>query len=96
MDEILASMWNSLSLSENEAVTLTIDEIKLSTPKFAIIGKLAMKKNISTMDVDKFLKSIWRTANIMETTLVGENLYLFSFTDQAMQERIFNKQPWNF
>lgn len=32
MDEILASMWNSLSLSESETITLNIDEVKLSAP----------------------------------------------------------------
>lgn len=88
MDEILASMWNSLSLIENEAVTLFFDETKLTGLKFAILGKLAMKKNVSTMDVDKFLKFIWKTTNSMETTLVGENIYLFSFRDQATRNRI--------
>lgn len=58
IEEILASMWNALSLTENEAITLNIDELKLSLPKFALIGKLVMKKNTSTVDVDKFLQGI--------------------------------------
>lgn len=89
-------MWNSLSLAETEAVTLHIDDLLLNIPNLSIIGKFAMKKIISTVDVDKFLKTIWNTSNSMETTLVGENMYLFSFVDIATKERIFNNQPWNF
>lgn len=32
----------------------------------------------------------------MEMALVGENLYIFSFNDQTMKDRILLKQPWNF
>lgn len=95
MDDILASMWNALSLSESESVTLTIDNLKLSTHNFALIGKLAMKKYISTVDVDKFLKKVWNTANSMETTCLGENIYLFSLSEAGTIERILAKQPWN-
>lgn len=96
MEDILANMWNSLSLDENESITLTIDELKLPTPKYALIGKLAMKKFASTFVIDKTLKSMWGTINTMETTLIGENLFLFSFSEVGACERILEKQPWNY
>lgn len=34
--------------------------------------------------------------NTMETTLIGDNLYLFSFMEAESQERILNKQSWNY
>lgn len=77
MEEILATMWNSLSLSESESTTLTIDDLKLNTPKFTLIGKLAIKKYVSTFDVDKGLKSMWKTVNTMETTLLGKTFTCF-------------------
>lgn len=58
MDDMLAAMWNSLSLVESKALALNIDKSKLTSPKFAIIGNLAMKKKVSTMDVEKFFKSL--------------------------------------
>lgn len=58
MDEMLANMWNSLSLTENEAITLQIDNNKLSVPRNALLGKLAMRKHVSTFEVDKGLKTI--------------------------------------
>lgn len=96
MEDILASMWNSLSLSENEAITLKIDELKLSTPQFMLIGKCAIQKIVSSFEVDKNLKAMWGTTTTMETTLLGDNLYLFSFTDEATREHIYDKQPWNY
>lgn len=57
MDEILASLWNSLSIADNEALTLNIADEKLSLPKFALVGKLAMKKFVSVAKVDRGLKS---------------------------------------
>lgn len=77
MDEFLASMWSSLSLAENEAATLEIDPNKLLTPKNGLVGKFAMKKHISLYEVDKGLKSIWNAVNDMESTILGENLFLF-------------------
>lgn len=96
MDEMLASMWNSLSLSENESITLNFNEFQLIRPRIAIVGKLTMKKNASTVDVDRFLKGLWKTENTMETTLLGENLYLFSLPDQATKDRILRMKPWNY
>lgn len=83
MDDRFMAMWNSLSLLENEVVTLNVEDANLIPPTFTFIGKLAIKKNVITLEVDKFLKGIWKSSNSMETTLVGKNTYLFSFTDQG-------------
>lgn len=96
MEEFLASMWKSLSLSKNEARTLEIDPSKLSIPKKAIIGKLAMKKHVSLYDVDKGFKIFWKTGKEMETTQMGDNLYLFVFKNEQTIQRILENQPWNF
>lgn len=69
---------------------------KLSTPKFAIVGKLVMKKHVSIFEVDKGLKSIWNVVNAMETTLIGDNLYCFIFQNENTVERIMDNQPWDF
>lgn len=60
------------------------------------MGKCAIRKFVSIFDVDKNLKAMWGTATMMETTLPGENLYLFSFVDEATRDRIYDKQPWNY
>lgn len=96
IEDILATMWNSLSLTENEAVTLSISDNKLFAPKNALVGKLAMKKYVSIFEVDKGLKSMWGVVNTMETTSLGDNIFLFAFSDESTCERIFDKQPWNF
>lgn len=96
MNDMLATMWNSLSLTKNEAITLEIDNNKLSVPKNALMGKLAMRKHVSTFEVDKGLKSIWEANNDLETTLIGNNLFLFAFNKESTCDRVFDKQPWNF
>lgn len=64
MDETLALMWNTLSLDENELVTVDIDPNSLSSPRFAIIGKLAIKKHVSPNELDRGLKFIWNVATL--------------------------------
>lgn len=96
MEDILASLWNTLSLIENEAITLELDPNILSVPNFSIIGRLAMKKHVNLLEVDKGMKSIWSVDKELETTVVGDNLYLFSFKSERALERILTNQPWNF
>lgn len=55
-----------------------------------------MKKRVSLFDVDKGLKSIWNVAKELESTQVGENLYLLSLKNEATLERVMGNQPWNF
>lgn len=73
-----------------------IDPKKLSVPKNAIVGKLAMKKNMILFEVDKGFKSIWDTAKDMDSTLLCENLYLFTFKNDRTMDRVLEYQPWNF
>lgn len=96
MEDFLSSMWSSLSLSENEAISLEINPKKLSLPKNAIIGKLAMKKHVSLYEVDKGLKHIWEATKELESTRIGDNLYLFTFKSDRSMERVLENQPWNF
>lgn len=96
MEDMLTNLWNNLSLSENEATTIFIDLEKLSAPINALAGKLAMKKNISIFEIEKSLRVIWNVANRMEATLLGENLFMFSFHEARDCDRIIAKQPWNY
>lgn len=96
MEDFLASMWSTLSLSEKEGCTLEIDPNKLSVPKNVIIGKLAMKKHVSLYEVDKGFKIFWNASKEMETTQLGDNLYLFAFKNERTIQRILENQPWSF
>lgn len=89
-------MWNNLSLTEHKISTLIIDNSKLSIPNNALVGRLAMKKYVSIFEHEKGLRSIWDIPNCMETTLLGNNLYMFTFVDARTCKRIYDKQPWNF
>lgn len=96
MEETLTLMWNNLSLSENEAITTHIDPLKLSPSKNALVAKIARKKYATLFEVDKGFKSMWNVPLDLETTVIGENLYLLSFSSDTLCERILEKQPWNY
>lgn len=96
MEDILADMWSGLSLSENEVSTLFIDSAKLSAPSNALVEKMAMRKNVSAPEIEKSLKIIWEVANAMEVTLLGDNLFMFTFREARACERVLEKQPWNY
>lgn len=96
IEDDLASMWNTLSLIENESITLQIDPNILSVPDHSVIGKVAMRKNVSLFDIDKGMKIIWNATQDLETTMVGDNLYLFSLKNERVLDHVINNQPWNF
>lgn len=96
MDDTLANMWNTLSLTENELITVDIDPNSLSVPSFAILGKLAIKKHVGIYELDRGLKFIWNVENAMDTTAVGDNTYCFIFQNAKVVDRILENQPWNF
>lgn len=55
-----------------------------------------MKKHISVSEVEKSLRIIWDVANAMEVTLLGDNMFMFTFYDARTCEHVFEKQPWNY
>lgn len=96
MEETLASLWNSFSLSESETSTIIIDQSKLSTPVNAIVGKLVMKKFMSLFEIERGLKMIWNVKSEMETTRLGDDIFMFAFSDRKTCERVVDNQPWNY
>lgn len=96
MEDILADMWSGLFLSENEASTLFIDSAKLSIPSNALVGKLAMRKNVCAVEIEKSLRVIWDVVNSMEVTLLDDNLFMFTFRESRACERVLERQPWNY
>lgn len=95
MDELLANMLKNLS--ENEATTLFIDPSKLSAPPTnALVGRLAMKKHTTVAEVETSLRIIWEVGTSMKVTVLGDNLYMFSFKDGRACDWIFQKQPWHY
>lgn len=96
MEDILASMWNNMRLTENETTTLHIDPTKLSIPNNALVGRLIMHKHVSPFELEKGLRSICDATNTMEATLIGDNMFLFVFANSQTCDHILEKQPWNF
>lgn len=96
MEEILSSLWNSLSITDPESTNIFVDPTKLSIPDNTLVGKLAMKKFVSLIDIEKGLKFIWELKDHFEINRLGVNTFLFSFKDNETCERILENQPWNY
>lgn len=96
MEDALTSLWENLSLTDTENATIKIDSTKLLAPSNALIGRLAMKKHVTTLDLEKSLRIMWEVPASLDVTLLNENLFMFEFKDARACDRIFNKQPWNY
>lgn len=96
MEDTLASLWNSLSLTDCETSNIVIDRSKLSTPANTIVGRLAMKRFVSLFEIEKGMRSFWEIKGAMETTRLGDNLFMFIFDDKQICNRIIEEPPWNF
>lgn len=96
MEEILSSLWNSLTISDSENNTIVVDPTNLSIPENTLVGKLAMKKFVSLVDIEKGLRFFWEIKDHLEINRLGVNTFLFSFRDKETYERILANQPWNY
>lgn len=82
MEDALSSLWNNLSISEQENTTIDINSSKLFAPSNALIGRLAMKKYVSTLELEKGLRIIWEVTGAMDMTQLGANLFMFEFKER--------------
>lgn len=96
MEDTLTTLWENLSLIKNESTTINIDPKKLLAPSNALIGRLAMKKHVTSFKHEKGLRSMWEVPSAMDVTLLDEYLYMFAFKDGKACERVYEKQPWNY
>lgn len=88
MEDTLPTLWNSLTLTDSETTTIVIDQSILSTPENAIVGRLAMKRFVSHFDIEKSMRSFWEIRGAMETTRLGDNIFMFVFDDKMICNRI--------
>lgn len=73
-------------ISDSESTTIIIDPTKLSIPEKTLVEKLAMKKFVSLLDIEKGLKFIWELKDHMDINRLSANTFLFSFRDKKKCE----------
>lgn len=96
LEDVLSSLWNSLSILDPESNNIFVDPTKLSIPDNTRVGKLAMKNFVILIDIEKGLKFIWELKDHFEINRLGVNTFLFSFKDKETCDRILENQPWNY
>lgn len=98
--ESLTEKWKSFSILEDEGNIISI------TPELAekgrklipvgLVGKLLTKRFINKSNFSKFMKQIWNVNSKMDFRMIAENIFLFTFKNEEIIERILASEPWSY
>ncbi|KAL8473856.1 hypothetical protein ACS0TY_030640 [Phlomoides rotata] len=95
-EEIERNMAKSVSEIGKRLAITEIEEGPFPNPRNTIIGRLEMKKTIGAREFGVAMKRIWKVADDLTISNMGEGLFIFEFGDELECNRVLIKQPWNF
>lgn len=93
--------WKKLRLtSEEEEVAVDIDNDALSNTtdrmRFCLAGKLLCPRQIGSEIIRRTLSIAWRVVGRLQVERLGQNVFLFTFTNVADRNRVVRSGPWFF
>ncbi|XP_055960851.1 uncharacterized protein LOC130015176 [Mercurialis annua] len=100
MDNNLADMYGRLSLTEEENVAITLEDVvddRLDEKaSLSLVGKLWTRKPYNLQHLKNAMMSAWRLAKGFAMRDIGDNLFVAEFNSKADRNRILRESPWHF
>ncbi|GMY34303.1 hypothetical protein FCV25MIE_29545 [Fagus crenata] len=96
----LVEEWRNFSLTENEALGLTIEDDAMGSSKamgsHALLGKLLTEKYFNKEAFKATMLRLWGVSRGITVQGIGDNLFVFNFKDEFERCRVQNGSPWLF
>ncbi|KAM7532429.1 hypothetical protein LguiB_035839 [Lonicera macranthoides] len=62
--------------------------------ELSLVGKILSDQSQSLEDVKDTMKAAWRPNKRMDAEKIGQNLFLFQFSDQTNRRSVLQGRPW--
>jgi len=100
MAEALATAWEKLTLTEEEAIVAVFDEAvpaeKVEEIALSLVGKPMCDGPFNARVMKSVLKNIWKLAQGVVIRDLDSNLFVFQFLSEADINFVLNEGPWAF
>ena len=93
--EDLSNRWKSLSLSEKEESSLTLNSDQ-ATSEFSMLARFLTQRPINLDAIANTFNPLWRSKKGFRMKFIGDHLILFSFDSKEEVDRILATEPWSF
>ena len=100
MTEELVEEWRKFSLTKDEAPRFIVEGDAMGKAKemgsHCLLGKLIIDKYFNRAVFKTTMLRLWGFAWGMTIQTMGDNLFLFQFSDEFERERVMQGSPWLF
>ena len=97
MTEEVDSLWQSLSLTEDEADVTYIEDSSLNVVRKetmnCLIGKVLKAKPVNKEAFRSRMKQLWRLSKGLS---IVDNIFIFKFNHELERRRVLMNGPWSF
>lgn len=98
--ESVLGRWKSLSITEEEAGVIGVEDVLIEKGKglrqFLLLGRLLTRKPYNREAFKRTMASLWRIDKGNVTRSAERDTFLFSFEIQKERDRVVSMEPWHF
>lgn len=76
-------------------INLEFNQESLFRSKFILVGKILSTKSFSQVVVKDIVTKAWNLMMEVEVSVLGRNVFPFSFNHEADVRRAWNRRPWS-
>ncbi|KAJ1376438.1 Zinc finger, CCHC-type [Sesbania bispinosa] len=89
------SIQNQTQCLEDTEIQLEENGVEaLNIAKSTLVGRFLIKKNLNRNAVKEILSKAWNVKEELNITDLGPNVFLFTFSDKKVADRIMEEGPW--
>ncbi|TXG48193.1 hypothetical protein EZV62_027487 [Acer yangbiense] len=96
----ITQLYENLSLEDEDAAVheITEDYIQDGDEDVdrCLVGKVLTGKKVNREAFKGLIEQIWNQFGQVEVELVGENTFMFHFTNKEYRNKVWNRGPWLF
>lgn len=100
MEENLLAEWRKFSLTEAEAPGFVVEDDAMGISKAlgsnCLLGRLITDKYFNKEAMKSSMLRLWGLARGITVQDIGENLFVFQFSNEYERTRVLNGSPWLF
>ncbi|TXG73888.1 hypothetical protein EZV62_002467 [Acer yangbiense] len=96
----LARLWENLSIKDEDSeihqVSEGLGKEGVEDVDHCLVGKVLSRKRVNREAFKSVIEQLWSPFGIVEIEVVGENIFMFYFSNPEVRNQIWRRGPWHF